>query len=168
MFTAFFFKSKKFHLILTPLINKCKAYKDEELCRTKACAWLCLIENVNERLPEYTTRAMLPFFSYCFGIVDKSIGNLKNLDYKELFFFFTTLKSHNKRIRRNFYKSKTAKDHWIHQCWPHVQLTNPDRIWALLFACTQRRSHSTRRWFKKKTTIWWVLISIFNLMVRLI
>lgn len=72
---AFFFKSKKFNLILTPLINKCKAYKDEELCRTKANVWLSLVENINENMSQYVVQALLPFFNYCFGIVDKSLGN---------------------------------------------------------------------------------------------
>ena len=72
---AFFFKSKKFNLILTPLINKCKAYKDEDLCKTKANAWLCLIENVNERLPEYMNKVLIPFFNYCFGVLEKVAGN---------------------------------------------------------------------------------------------
>lgn len=71
---AFFFKSKKFGLILTPLINKCKAYRNEPLCLTKASAWLCLIENINEKLPDYTTKALIPFFNYCFGVIDKTVG----------------------------------------------------------------------------------------------
>lgn len=75
---TFFLKSKKFNLILTPLINKCKAYKDENLSKTKANAWLCLIENINEKLPEYTLKTLLPFFNYCFGIVDKSLDLIES------------------------------------------------------------------------------------------
>ena len=70
---SFFFKPKKFNLILTPLINKCKGYKDASLCLTKASAWLCLIENINEKLPEYTSKALIPFFNYCFSVSDKTV-----------------------------------------------------------------------------------------------
>ena len=52
----FFFKTKKFNLIITPLLNKCKAYKDESVSKAKALSWLCLLETINERMPIYIDR----------------------------------------------------------------------------------------------------------------
>ena len=51
-----------------PLMNKCKTFKEEEVCRAKILAWVRLIENVNNKLPDYFTMVVVPFFNYCFGL----------------------------------------------------------------------------------------------------
>ena len=49
----------------------CKAYKDEVVSRSKALTWLCLIEKINERMPVYLERVLIPFLEFCFGLSDK-------------------------------------------------------------------------------------------------
>ena len=60
-----------------PLQNKCKTYKEEDVCRAKICAWLCLIENINENLPSHFLAVVLPFLNYCFGINEQISGNIQ-------------------------------------------------------------------------------------------
>ena len=67
-FLDFFFKSKTFRLMLMPLQNKCKTYKEEDVCKAKICAWLCLVENINEKLPAHFTTVLMPFLNYCLGV----------------------------------------------------------------------------------------------------
>ncbi|CAF0955839.1 unnamed protein product [Brachionus calyciflorus] len=65
---TFFLKPKKFTLVLMPLLNKCKTFKDECVCKAKCLAWMCLIENLKEQLPNYAQKVLLPFFNFCFGL----------------------------------------------------------------------------------------------------
>ena len=51
-----------------PLINKTKTYKNDNVCKSKALAWLCLIENIGNKLPNYLTNVVIPFLNYCFAI----------------------------------------------------------------------------------------------------
>jgi hypothetical protein len=51
-----------------PLLNKCKTYKEEDVCKSKILAWLGLIENLNEKLPNYLGKIFVPFLNYCFGL----------------------------------------------------------------------------------------------------
>ena len=63
----FFFKPKKMSLLLMPLVNKCKTYKDERVCKAKVLAWVKLIENIGEKLQNYDMKILMPFFKYCYG-----------------------------------------------------------------------------------------------------
>jgi hypothetical protein len=72
LFQDFFFKPKKFNLLLMPLVNKSKNYKNDNVCKAKALAWLCLIENINDRISQYVTSVVIPFLNYCFGSGDAS------------------------------------------------------------------------------------------------
>jgi hypothetical protein len=63
----FFFKTKKLTLLLMPLTNKCKTYKDECVCKAKALAWLRLIEHIGDRMSNYDMKILLPFFKFSFG-----------------------------------------------------------------------------------------------------
>ncbi len=51
-----------------PLVNKCKTYKDENVCKSKVLAWAKLIENIGDRIRDFDIKILLPFFKYCFGI----------------------------------------------------------------------------------------------------
>ncbi len=51
-----------------PLLNKCKTYKEEDVCKSKILAWLSLIENLNDKLPPYVVKVFLPFLNYCLGL----------------------------------------------------------------------------------------------------
>ncbi len=51
-----------------PLLNKCKTYKEEDVSKSKILAWLGLIENLNEKLPNYLGKVFMPFLNYCFGL----------------------------------------------------------------------------------------------------
>ena len=70
----FFFKTKTFRLMLMPLQNKCKTYKEEDVCKAKILAWLSLIENINEKLPTHCIAVLIPFLNYCFGINESVMG----------------------------------------------------------------------------------------------
>ena len=72
----FFFKPKKYNLLLMPLIKKSSSYKDEALFKSKALAWLHLIETTNERLGDYVSTVLIPFFNMSFGYHDSN----QNLD----------------------------------------------------------------------------------------
>jgi hypothetical protein len=47
--SEFFFNPKKLNLLLMPLINKTKSYESDSVSKSKALAWLCLIENIGNR-----------------------------------------------------------------------------------------------------------------------
>lgn len=51
-----------------PLLNKCKTYKDESVCKAKLLSWMCLIENLEDQLPKYSYKVLIPFFNYSFGL----------------------------------------------------------------------------------------------------
>ena len=58
-----------------PLLNKCKTYKDESVCKAKLLSWLCLIENLADQLPKYSYKVLIPFFNYSFGLNSFMIEN---------------------------------------------------------------------------------------------
>jgi hypothetical protein len=42
--------------MLMPLINKCKSYREEGVCKAKALAWIKLIENIGDKIREYDSK----------------------------------------------------------------------------------------------------------------
>ena len=50
-----------------PLINKTKSYKSDNVSKSKALAWLCLIEGIDNKFPNYLSNVIIPFLNYCFG-----------------------------------------------------------------------------------------------------
>lgn len=57
------------------MINKTKSYKNDNLCKSKALAWLSLIENIDNKVPSYLANVVIPFFNYCFGLNCDSLTN---------------------------------------------------------------------------------------------
>ena len=95
-----------------PLMNKCKTFKEEDVCKAKILAWVRLIENVNNKLPEHFAKVVVPFLNYCFGLtnLNESGRNIKINEFElNLFLFFilktktmrTRLKARNKKCKTN-------------------------------------------------------------------
>lgn len=61
----FLLKPKKLSLLLMPLTNKTRQTKNEQVSKSKALAWICLIEQVNSKITSQLNTLVIPFFNFC-------------------------------------------------------------------------------------------------------
>jgi hypothetical protein len=86
----FLLKPKKLSLLLMPLTNKTRQTKNEQVSKSKALAWICLIEKVNTKITNQLNTLVIPFFNFCLAdylnngtVADSSISSSNNSTLSE-------------------------------------------------------------------------------------